>query len=508
MMIRSTCRPALEGRLFGTVACRDTTPFCYPVYTRMVAQATRTSWKHYIHNSSPTENSLLTSSSAPSTTSSSDSRTIRPLEQQMSATAPNALEKLPLSQILRTYFMTSISSSPILLGASTSILQQMLESNSLFFSIERNPVLRTLLWETFYKQFCAGENATQVQKTCSGLRQQGYGVILEYALELLKDAEGDESKDVEIWKKGMLETVSMAAEGDFVGLKWSGMGSAAMQRLRANEEPSERMEEAMNSLCQAAAEKNVSLLPAAEETWSLEGVNNWSLRLQRLYNVHGKSVVYNTYQAYLRQMPRILAQHLSVAKEEGFTLGVKLVRGAYLGSEDRGMIWPSIEKTHETYDSLAEALIHRRYNDTLQQLPSSASTSWSARHGDYELWPDINVVLATHNATSVAKAQSLRKAQAACGEILTPLVFAQLQGMADEVSCSLIASSKAAELDGNGVKEKVYKCTTWGSMFECLNYLLRRAAENKDAAGRTSETRSAMMKELRKRMKSLIGFNQ
>jgi len=419
-----------------------------------------------------------------------------------------ALESLPLSQIFRTYFMTSISSSPLLLGALTNILRRMLESNSPLFSIERNPVLRLLLWETFYKQFCAGEDVTQVQKTCAGLRQQGYeGVILEYALEVLKDAEGNESEDVQLWRKRMLETVSMAAEGDFVGLKWSGMGSAAMRRLKANEEPSERMKEAMNALCRAAADKNISLLPAAEETWSLEGVNNWSLWLQKVYNLNGKSVVYNTYQAYLRQMPEILARHLSVAKQEGFTLGVKLVRGAYLGSEEREMIWPSIEETHEAYDSLAEALILRRYNHMLQQPPSSASTPSSAQSGDNELWPEINVVLATHNAASVAKAQSLRKAQAARGENLTPLAFAQLQGMADEVSCSLIASTKAAEIEEKGVKEKVYKCTTWGSMFECLNYLLRRAAENKDAAGRTSETRAAMMKELRKRMRVRVGFS-
>jgi hypothetical protein len=43
-------------------------------------------------------------------------------------------------------------------------------------------------------------------------------------------------------------------------------------------------------------------------------------------------------------------------------------------------------------------------------------------------------------------------------------------------------------------------------MYECLNYLLRRAAENKDAAGRTGETRDAMRAEVWRRMKGLFGL--
>jgi len=373
----------------------------------------------------------------------------------------------------------------------------MLESKSPLFSVERSPLARALLWHTFYRQFCAGETAAQVAKSCNDLRQQGYsGVILEYALEVLKDAEGEESKDVEVWRKGMLKTVAMAASGDFVGLKWSGMGPAAMRRMKKNEAPSREMSEAMNAVCKAAAASNISLLPAAEETWSLEGFQNWTIDLQREYNTAGKSVVYTTYQAYLKQMPGLLSRHLAVAKEEGFTLGAKLVRGAYLGSEERSLIWPSIEDTHASYDSIASALIHRQHNDLVRPLAGSGIGQW----------PQTNVVIASHNAVSVQKAQALRKAQAACGEALTPLAFAQLQGMADEVSCSLIAAAKANEHDEKAVKERVFKCTTWGTMYECLNYLLRRAAENKDAAGRTSETRAAMQTELGRRLKGMVGL--
>lgn len=406
------------------------------------------------------------------------------------------LAHVPLSQVLRTCLITSVSSSPTLLRASTSMLQSMLESKNALMSIDRNPLVRAILWHTFYLQFCAGETPTQVRKTCNDLRNQGYGgVILEYALEVLKDAEGDAVKDVETWRQGVLDTVDMATEGDFVGLKWSGMGVAAMRLMKANAEPDRKMNEAMHAVCKAAAAKDVSLLPAAEETWSLDGFFSWSMGKQKVYNVKGNSVVYNTYQAYLKQIPGLLAKHLEEARQSDFTLGIKLVRGAYLGSEVRDLIHPSIEATHAAYDDMAAALIQRKYNTFLE--PSATSTG---------LWPRTNVVLATHNAISVGKAQTLRRAQAAQGIPLTELAFAQLQGMADEVSCGMIAQAKASGGSPGAVQERVVKCTTWGSMYQCLNYLLRRAAENKDAAGRTIESRKAAQAEIGRRLQASIGL--
>lgn len=447
-----------------------------------------------IHTSPPKEAPATALSSEEHSTSASYAAPERPT--QPAKTMP-PLSVLPFSQILRTYFITSISSSPRLLGVSTSILRGMLNSRSPLFRVDTNPLMRSLLWHTFYRQFCAGETETQVSTACSHLREQGYaGVILEYALEVLADAEGNEPQDVAVWRKGLLDTIHMAAPGDFVGLKWSGMGPAAMRRMKAEQEPSQRMQEAMHAVCTAAKEKGIALLPAAEETWSLTGFHDWCLRMQRAYNVNGKSVVYATYQAYLKQTAATVSQHLALAQEEGFTLGIKMVRGAYLGSDDRKLIHPTIEATHEAYDGIASALIHRQYNNTLKPTAPS-SKPFNA---------NINVMLASHNATTVQLAQSQRQQQSQRGETLTPITFAQLQGMADEVSCSLIAVAKANEHDEKIVKEKVFKCTTWGPMFDCLNYLLRRAAENKDAAGRTGETRRAMGVELWRRFRSVFGM--
>jgi hypothetical protein len=397
----------------------------------------------------------------------------------------------------------------------------MLLSRNPLFRLDSNPFLRTLLKETFYKQFCAGATAPSITSACNSLRAQGYsGVILEYAAEILEqgkdtsDSSAKEAADIAAWREGMLTSVGMAAPGDFVGLKWSGMGTAAMHRMKEQLPPTEAMEEAMHAVCAAARDREIALLPAAEETWNLAGYHAWTLGLQRIFNSNNeaapsstepprKCVVYNTYQAYLLSARTTLAAHLALAEEGNFTLGVKLVRGAYLGSEqERSVIWPTIEATHHSYDEILSALVQRKYNDFLQPAvkggePSSVTSA---------TLPPTNVVLATHNAASVALAQKLRREQRERGEVLTPLAFAQLQGMADEVSCGLLAASAESGNDGAVVKERVLKLTVWGTMTECLNYLLRRAAENKDAASRTSDTRMAMGREIGRRAKRAFGL--
>jgi hypothetical protein len=99
----------------------------------------------------------------------------------------------------------------------------MAASNNIIFGPEKNPLLRWLLKRTFYAQFCAGENGHEVQKTIAEVKRTGYdGIILEFALEVLEGGTVTPEKtaqQIATWKKGMLESVGMVSEGDFVGLK-------------------------------------------------------------------------------------------------------------------------------------------------------------------------------------------------------------------------------------------------------------------------------------------------
>lgn len=122
-----------------------------------------------------------------------------------------------------------MSSSPVLLNACFAALNRMLSSTFPLTDPDRNPLLRWLLKRTFYAQFCAGESRAEVQRSIREIKGLGYtGVILEYALEVLEGGGKGEgavsaaktAEEVETWRRGMVETVEMAEEGDFVGLKY------------------------------------------------------------------------------------------------------------------------------------------------------------------------------------------------------------------------------------------------------------------------------------------------
>lgn len=183
---------------------------------------------------------------------------------------------------------------------------------------------------------------------------------------------------------------------------------------------------------------------------------------------------------------------MAEAHQHGFKLGVKLVRGAYLGSDPRHLIHDTKAATDNAYNSIAQSLALRTYGPVFK-----SSTPF----------PPVAVVLAGHNQTSVRKIQALRTKQAEAGELQTDMVYAQLQGMADEVSCELVQCGKDVECVQSGKVDvpKAYKYLVWGTTGECMKYLLRRAQENKDAVQRTREGRDAMAGELWRRLKSGLG---
>jgi len=234
------------------------------------------------------------------------------------------------------------------------------------------------------------------------------------------------------------------------------------------------------------------------------GIDAWTLDFQRRYNNRspGKAVVYGTYQAYLRATPAVLAKHLAAAHRNHFTLGVKLVRGAYLGSDPRHLIWSQKEDTDTAYDGIAASLMKRSYDEVLRPLHGQGNDEF----------PDVNLVLASHNHSSVKKAQIIRNEQVQKRQERIDIVYGQLLGMADELSCELLQGDKAASQEnekGLAVSAavdipRVYKYMVWGTVGECMKYLLRRAEENKDAVVRTKEGRRALSVELWRRVRATM----
>lgn len=432
----------------------------------------------------------------------------------------------------------------------------MAHSDAALLNPDRNPLLRHLLKKTFYAQFCAGENAGEVRRTVLGLKAIGFhGVIMGYAREVvLTKAQQDSLSspsshdifssaeaeaecvrhEIEPWKQGNLETLRVAQpgpSGDFVALKFTGAGRQALYALKNRLPPPPALAAAIDEICALARAKDVPLLFDAEQDAVQAGIDDWTMQYQRKYNRntqeghghghgHGRALIYGTYQAYLKSTPATLATHLAAASREGFTLGVKLVRGAYLGSDPRHIIHDTKEDTDAAYDAVASSLIRRQWGPVLRPPPQKEAA-------DVE-FPLVSVVLGSHNLASVRKAQALRASPEAAPD--TDLAIAQLMGMADDVSCDLLAANRACAAqaqqlqqqkkkksgntteDAAGVRAgsapaitRAYKYIVWGSTKECMAYLLRRAQENKDAVSRTRSARDAMWGELKRRVKGVFG---
>ncbi|OJJ45363.1 hypothetical protein ASPZODRAFT_153024 [Penicilliopsis zonata CBS 506.65] len=436
-----------------------------------------------------------------------------PKQEKKPASSP--LAQLPLSSILRSLVILSVSSSTLLLKPCIYTLSVLANPQTPLLDVARNPLLNFLVKHTIYKQFNAGENKREVQRSIREIKNLGYkGVLLGYAREVLvgeKQADPLDDKagshDINLWLEGTLQTVDMAQEGDFVALKLTGMGNQALALLQQQAPPSAAMDAAIQKVCDLAISRNVRLLVDAEEQAVQPGIEAWTMKYQKYCNAPGQAIFYSTYQAYLRSTPATLARHLETSRQEGYTLGVKLVRGAYLKTEPRQLIWAEKEDTDKCYDGVIEALLTRKYNAMLPSANPDHATSL----------PPVNVIVATHNRDSVRKAHTLRVQQALQqGEtsaedphLGVSLSYAQLQGMADEVSGELlegfqeaaesVSPATAAAAAATLQTPHVYKLLTWGSVKECMGFLFRRAVENTEAVGRTKQSQEAMLAELKRR---------
>ena len=415
---------------------------------------------------------------------------------------PAPLAVLPLTNVFRSLMTTTVSSSPFLLRPSLAIMSILANTANPVLNPDKNPILRFFLKKTFYAQFCAGENGPEVRQTIDSLKRIGFsGVILCYAREVVlteaqtKDlsscASGAAAKEcvrteINPWAAGTMETVRLTPPGDFVALKFTGAGRQALYALSQRLSPPEALASAIDRICELAASRGVRLLFDAEQQALQPGIDDWSLEYMRKYNTPDSAVVYGTYQVYLKAAPAILSRHLAAAHEGGFSLGVKLVRGAYLGTDPRHLIHDTKADTDAAYDGVSEALLRRQWNAQLQ--PQS--------EGGTAAFPNMSLVLATHNRESVLKAQALLSESNTDMDV----AYAQLQGMADEVSCELVTGN------GAGARPGTYKYLVWGSTGECMKYLLRRAYENRDAVQRTRDGRNAMRTELIRRLKSVFSF--
>lgn len=258
-----------------------------------------------------------------------------------------------------------------------------------------------------------------------------------------------------------------------------------MKALSANKPLPDQMMAALREICTRAVEQNSRIFIDAERKSVQAGIDAVALDLMRQYNTDRSAVVFNTYQAYLKSTPANVESHLEIAEKGRFTLGVKLVRGAYIDSEPRALINDTKSDTDDSYNSIAKGIICRRYGPFGAEKP----------------FPSTELFLATHNRESALMADRLTMEQLSAGRRASKVQYGQLLGMADGVSCKLLQLGEEKRDDSRHVAPEVFKCLSWGTLGDCLSYLLRRAVENRDAVGRTKEEYLALRQETFRRLK-------
>lgn len=177
------------------------------------------------------------------------------------------------------------------------------------------------------------------------------------------------------------------------------------------------------------------------------GVYELQRRLYAKFNPIDKPVsIVGTLQMYLSNSSQMLSVEEKLANENNYKLGLKLVRGAYLHSEqDRKCILPTKDATDKNYnDSITYCIDQVLKNQTISHL-----------------------VVASHNANSLNLSS-----QKLLGVENPNVVLGQLLGMADNITYNLIKNYKV---------NNIIKYVPWGPPLETKEYLLRRLEENGDA---------------------------
>ena len=356
------------------------------------------------------------------------------------------------TELDRAYFLFKMISNEPLVRIGTAVTN---------FAIKAHLPVDGLIRATVFDHFCGGVNEEDCLSVVDKMFTKGVSSVLDYSVE---------GKEEEIQFDAALEmtlkTVEFAKEKKaipFAVFKPTGLGRidlyekvGAKQSLSTEEQTEwNKVKERFEIICKTAHEKDVALLIDAEESWMQDAADDLVEEMMRKYNKE-KVIVFNTLQLYRwDRMDYLKALH-ERAKTEGFYIGMKLVRGAYMEkehkrAEERGYptpICPSKQATDDNYNLAVDYM--------MEHLKTMA------------------IFAGTHNEESSYKLMEMLQTNS-ISKSDSRIWFGQLYGMSDNISYNLAQ---------NGYN--VAKYLPFGPVRDVMPYLIRRAEENTSVAGQTS----------------------
>ncbi|MBV6656034.1 MAG: proline dehydrogenase family protein [Mameliella sp.] len=336
------------------------------------------------------------------------------------------------------------------------------------------PFVESIVKNTIYEQFCGGTTLLNSQPAIDNLAEQGCVTILDYGAEA-KDTEEEYNQTMNETIRA-IEFASNAQHVPTVSTKVTGLARFGLLEQLQNGEAftKETRQEYKNilkridAICHTAAQKGVSVFFDAEETWIQDPIDHFVNMMMRRYN-REKAVVYNTFQMYRRDRLQYLISSFNMAERNGYILGAKLVRGAYMDKE-------RARAAEHGYESP----IH----------PTKAATDDAFNTGvkfcidNYERIASCN---ASHNSDSnLLQAELIHRKGIPRNH--PHLMFCQLYGMSDNLTFNL---AKAGFTVG--------KYLVYGPVREVVPYLIRRAEENSSVTGDMTREHRLVHEELKRR---------
>jgi proline dehydrogenase len=369
------------------------------------------------------------------------------------------------TELERAYFLFKLIASQPLVKIGTAVTN---------FALKAHLPVEGLIRSTVFDHFCGGVNEVDCLKVVDNMFTKGVSSVLDYSVE---GKEEEEQFDAAL--EMTLKTIEFAREREaipFAVFKPTGFGRLDLYEkvgeksvlTEAEQQEWNRVIVRFDLACRTAHEKDVLLLIDAEESWMQDAADAIVTDMMRKYNKQ-KAIVFNTLQMYRWDRLDYLKNLHDQAKVEGFFIGMKLVRGAYMEKENeraeaRGLKSPicvSKEATDINYDAAVLYMVENIYN--------------------------MAVFAGTHNEESSYKLMQLMT-EKGIAKNDNRIFFGQLLGMSDNISFNLAS---------NGYN--VAKYLPFGPVRDVMPYLIRRAEENTSVAGQTSRELMLIKKEKERR---------
>ncbi len=346
-------------------------------------------------------------------------------------------------------------------------------------SLKLHLPVKGMIKKTVFEHFCGGESIEESKETVHILSNYKVRSILDYSVEGKHNEEAFDATLMETLKT--IENAKENEEVPYCVFKPTGMGSAdLMEKIQLKQELSkeekkafEKIRNRYEAVSQAAYDNDVRLLIDAEDSWYQDTVDELVYEMMEKFNKN-RAIVFNTYQMYRWASLQNIKDAHKRAVENGFVLGAKLVRGAYMENErERAGI-----KGYEDPICVDKHTTDKSYNDGLKYCVENIN--------------QVELFNGSHNEHSNLYLTELMKKHNLARDDKR-IFFAQLYGMSDNISFVLANAGY-----------NVAKYVPYGLVKFVMPYLIRRAEENTSVAGQSSRELKLLKMEMDRRKKAKV----